>query len=188
MRSLSKRRERHALPDDLLISHGASERRRCTTAVATMVITAVMPHRKRKLVQAFEQAGAISVAQARTTEELGLQLGMAWHRLVAHAVLRCPAEGSLFSGCCELEVPASPSASAGIQRRSADSSGADLGDQPASLALILPETTAMSARPAAFSFTAATTLPMSRGELAPVSLIAASTRASISASLSLVGK
>ncbi|CAM5430545.1 hypothetical protein RLIN73S_07466 [Rhodanobacter lindaniclasticus] len=46
----------------------------------------------------------------------------------------------------------------------------------------------MSARPAALSFTAATTLPMSRGELAPVSAMAAAISASISASPSLAGR
>lgn len=61
-----------------------------------MVITAVMLHKQRKLVRAFEQAGATSVDRARTAEELGLQPGMAWYRLVAQAVLRCPAEGRYF--------------------------------------------------------------------------------------------
>ena len=61
-----------------------------------MVITAVMQHKQRKVVHAFEQAGAISADQARTAEELGLKPGMAWYRLVAHAVLRCPAEGRYF--------------------------------------------------------------------------------------------
>jgi hypothetical protein len=80
------------LPD----ADDAFERRRYTTGVATMVITAVMLHRQRKLVRAFEQAGAISAARARTAKELGLQPAMAWYRLVAYAVLRCPAEGRYF--------------------------------------------------------------------------------------------
>lgn len=61
-----------------------------------MVITAVMMHKQRKLVRAFESAGATSAARARTAQELGLQPGMVWYRLVAHAVLRCPAEGRYF--------------------------------------------------------------------------------------------
>ena len=61
-----------------------------------MVITAVMLHKQRTLVQSFERAGATSVDQARTAEQLGLQPGMAWYRLVAHGVLRCPAEGRYF--------------------------------------------------------------------------------------------
>lgn len=61
-----------------------------------MVITAVMLRKQRKLVRAFEEAGAISAAQARTAAQLGLQPGMAWHRLVSHAVLRCPGEGRYF--------------------------------------------------------------------------------------------
>lgn len=61
-----------------------------------MVITSVMLHRQRQLVRAFEAAGATSADHARTADELGLQPGMAWHRLVVHAVLRCPAEGRYF--------------------------------------------------------------------------------------------
>ncbi len=61
-----------------------------------MVITAVMLRRQRILVRAFEQAGATSAAQARTAEQLGLQPGTAWYRLVTHAVLRCPGEGRYF--------------------------------------------------------------------------------------------
>ncbi|MEP7187505.1 MAG: hypothetical protein ABI767_16870 [Rhodanobacter sp.] len=61
-----------------------------------MLITAVMMHKQRALVRAFEQAGATSEARAQTAEQLGLQPGMAWYRLVTHAVLRCPAEGRYF--------------------------------------------------------------------------------------------
>ncbi len=61
-----------------------------------MVITAVMLHKQRTLVRAFEQAGATSADRACTAEELELQPGMAWYRLVAHAVLRCPAESRYF--------------------------------------------------------------------------------------------
>lgn len=61
-----------------------------------MVITALMMRRQRALVRTFEQAGATSVAEARTAEQLGLQPGMAWYRLVAQAVLRCPGEGRYF--------------------------------------------------------------------------------------------
>ncbi|WP_426701139.1 hypothetical protein ACPPVV_17485 [Rhodanobacter sp. Col0626] len=61
-----------------------------------MVITAVMMHRQRALVRAFERAGATSATQARSAEQLGLKPGMAWHQLVGHAVLRCPGEGRYF--------------------------------------------------------------------------------------------
>jgi hypothetical protein len=63
---------------------------------AGMVIAAIMMHRQRALVRAFERAGATSAAQARTAEALGLKTGMAWHQLVGHAVLRCPGEGRYF--------------------------------------------------------------------------------------------
>ena len=59
---------------------------------------------------------------------------------------------------------------------------------PASFALMSVETWAMSARPAAFSFTAAITLPMSRGELAPVLAMAAAISASSSAASSWAGR
>jgi len=62
-----------------------------------MVITAVMMLRQRALVRAFERAGATSAAQALSAEQLGLKPGMAWHRLVGHAVLRCPGEGRYFA-------------------------------------------------------------------------------------------
>jgi hypothetical protein len=61
-----------------------------------MVITAVMAHKQRALVRAFEQAAATTAATARTAEQLGLKPGMAWHQLVGHAVLRCPGEGRYF--------------------------------------------------------------------------------------------
>jgi len=61
-----------------------------------MVIAAIIMHRQRALVRAFERAGANSAAQARTAQELGLKTGMAWHHLVGHAVLRCPGEGRYF--------------------------------------------------------------------------------------------
>jgi hypothetical protein len=61
-----------------------------------MLITALMMHRQRAIVRAFEQAGATSVATACSAEQLGLKPGMAWHQLVGRAVLRCPAEGRYF--------------------------------------------------------------------------------------------
>lgn len=61
-----------------------------------MVITAIMAHKQRALVRAFEHAGATGAAQARSAEQLGLKPGMAWHQLVGHAVLRCPGEGRYF--------------------------------------------------------------------------------------------
>lgn len=61
-----------------------------------MVITAVMVHKQRAIVRAFEQAAATTTATARTAEQLGLKPGMAWHQLVGQAVLRCPGEGRYF--------------------------------------------------------------------------------------------
>ncbi|OOG40291.1 hypothetical protein [Rhodanobacter sp. C05] len=61
-----------------------------------MVITAVMAHKQRVIVRAFEQAAATTAATARTAEQLGLTPGMAWHQLVGHAVLRCPGEARYF--------------------------------------------------------------------------------------------
>lgn len=61
-----------------------------------MVITALMVHRQRAIVRAFERAAATTVATACTAEQLGLKQRMAWHQLVSHAVLRCPGEGRYF--------------------------------------------------------------------------------------------
>ncbi|OOG49505.1 hypothetical protein [Rhodanobacter sp. C01] len=61
-----------------------------------MVITAVMVHKQRTIVRAFEQAAAMTVATACRAEQLGLKPGMAWHQLVGHAVLRCPGDGRYF--------------------------------------------------------------------------------------------
>jgi hypothetical protein len=61
-----------------------------------MVITAVMVHKQRALVRAFEQAAATTAATALSAEQLGLKPGMAWHQLVGHAVLRCPGDGLYF--------------------------------------------------------------------------------------------
>jgi len=61
-----------------------------------MVITSVMVHKQRAIVQAFERAAVTSVASAKTAEQMGLKPGLAWHHLVANAVLRCPAEGRYF--------------------------------------------------------------------------------------------
>lgn len=61
-----------------------------------MLITIVMIHKQRAIVRAFEQADATTVATACRVEQLGLQPGMAWHQLMARAVLRCPGEGRYF--------------------------------------------------------------------------------------------
>ena len=61
-----------------------------------MVITAVMVHKQRAIVRAFEQAAATTAATACTAEQLGVKPGMAWHQLVGHAVLRCPGDGRYF--------------------------------------------------------------------------------------------
>lgn len=61
-----------------------------------MLIMTVMRHRQRAIVRAFERAGATAVATACSAEQLGLKQGMAWHQLMAAAVLRCPASGRYF--------------------------------------------------------------------------------------------
>jgi hypothetical protein len=65
-----------------------------------MMITSVLLLRQKKIVQAFERTAATTPAMACTPGQLGLRQGMAWHRLVTHAVLRCPGEGRYF-----LDVP-----------------------------------------------------------------------------------
>ncbi|KZC34967.1 MULTISPECIES: hypothetical protein [Rhodanobacter] len=61
-----------------------------------MLINAVMMLRQRAIVRAFERAAATTAATACTAGLLGLKPGMAWHRLVSLAVLRCPGEGRYF--------------------------------------------------------------------------------------------
>lgn len=61
-----------------------------------MLINAVMMLRQHAIVRAFEQAAATTAATACTADQLGLQPGMAWHRLASLAVLRCPGEGRWF--------------------------------------------------------------------------------------------
>ena len=61
-----------------------------------MLIGTVMMIRQRAIVRAFERAAATTAATACTAQQLGLKPGMAWYRLVSHAVLRCPGEGRYF--------------------------------------------------------------------------------------------
>lgn len=61
-----------------------------------MLITAMVMHRQRAIVRAFERAAATTAATACTAEQLGLKPGMAWYQLVSRAVLRCPGEGRFF--------------------------------------------------------------------------------------------
>jgi hypothetical protein len=61
-----------------------------------MVVSAVMLQQQKAIVRAFERAAATTPATACTAEQLGLKQGMAWYRLVTHAVLRCPGEGRYF--------------------------------------------------------------------------------------------
>lgn len=65
-----------------------------------MVFMSVMMQKQRVIVRAFERGAVTSVATARTAEQMNLQQGMAWHHLVAHAVLRCPGKARYF-----LDVP-----------------------------------------------------------------------------------
>jgi len=61
-----------------------------------VLITAIMARRQQAIVRAFEQAAATTMETACRPEQLGLQPGMAWHQLVASAVLRCPGDGRYF--------------------------------------------------------------------------------------------
>ena len=61
-----------------------------------MIVTSALLLRQKKIVRAFERAAATTPATAYTPEQLGLKPGLAWHRLVGHAVLRCPGEGRYF--------------------------------------------------------------------------------------------
>jgi hypothetical protein len=61
-----------------------------------MIVTSALLLRQKKIVRAFERAAATTPATACKPEQLGLKPGLAWHRLVGHAVLRCPGEGRYF--------------------------------------------------------------------------------------------
>lgn len=61
-----------------------------------MIITSALLLRQKKIVRSFERAAATTPATACTPAQLGLKPGLAWHRLVGHAVLRCPGEGRYF--------------------------------------------------------------------------------------------
>lgn len=61
-----------------------------------MLLTAMLVRRQRAIVRTFEQAGAVSAGSARSAEQLGLAVGMAWQQLASLAVLRSPASGRWF--------------------------------------------------------------------------------------------
>ncbi len=61
-----------------------------------MVIASALMLQQKKIVCVFERAAITTPAMACTGEQLGLKPGLAWHRLVGHAVLRCPGEGRYF--------------------------------------------------------------------------------------------
>jgi hypothetical protein len=61
-----------------------------------MLLTAMLMRRQRMIVRVFEQAGAVTADSARSAEQLGLSVGMAWQQLASLAVLRSPASGRWF--------------------------------------------------------------------------------------------
>ncbi len=61
-----------------------------------MLLTAMRVQRQRAIVRAFEQAGAVTADSARSAEQLGLTVGIAWQQLASLAVLRSPASGRWF--------------------------------------------------------------------------------------------
>lgn len=61
-----------------------------------MLLTAMLMRRQRAIVRAFEQAGAVAADSARSVEQLGLSVGIAWQQLASLAVLRSPAAGRWF--------------------------------------------------------------------------------------------
>jgi hypothetical protein len=61
-----------------------------------MLLTAMLMRRQRAIVRVFEQAGAVTVDSARSVEQLGLSVGVAWQQLASLAVLRSPASGRWF--------------------------------------------------------------------------------------------
>ncbi|MEP6899786.1 MAG: hypothetical protein ABI870_14765 [Rhodanobacter sp.] len=61
-----------------------------------MVIASALMLQQKKIVHAFERAAITTPTTACTAEQLGLKPGLAWHRLVGHAVLRYPGEGRYF--------------------------------------------------------------------------------------------
>lgn len=59
-------------------------------AAAAAVVVA-----ERRMMEAFERAGAISAATARTPDEVGVETSsLGWRRLTRHAVIREAAPGS----------------------------------------------------------------------------------------------
>lgn len=61
-----------------------------------MLLMAMLVHRQRAIVRAFEQAGAVTADSARSAGQLGLSVGAAWQQLASLAVLRSPASGRWF--------------------------------------------------------------------------------------------
>ena len=61
-----------------------------------MLLTVMRMQRQRVIVRAFEQAGAVTADSARSVEQLGLSVGIAWRQLASLAVLRSPASGRWF--------------------------------------------------------------------------------------------
>jgi len=61
-----------------------------------MLLTAMLMHRQRAIMRAFEQAGAVTAESACSVEQLGLSVGVAWQQLASLAVLRSPASGRWF--------------------------------------------------------------------------------------------
>lgn len=61
-----------------------------------MLLTTLLMLKQRTIVQVFARAAAVSADQARSADELGLRVGVAWQQLASHGVLRSPASGRWF--------------------------------------------------------------------------------------------
>ena len=61
-----------------------------------MLLTAMRVRRQRAIARAFERAGAVAAEHARSAQQLGLAVDVAWQQLASLAVLRSPAAGQWF--------------------------------------------------------------------------------------------
>ena len=61
-----------------------------------MLLTAMLMRRQRAIVRVFERTGAVTADSARSAEQLGLSVDIAWQQLASLAVLRSPASGRWF--------------------------------------------------------------------------------------------
>lgn len=61
-----------------------------------MLLTTVLMLKQRAIVRVFAGAAALNATQARSADELGLRVGIAWQQLASRGVLRSPVSGRWF--------------------------------------------------------------------------------------------